>query len=227
MHRVAIVQDEYESLPVFPLPNFVMFPHLVTRLHVFEPRYRLMTAEALSTHRLIVLVGLKDGWEDDYYGSPPVHEVGSLCKIINDERLPDGRYNLQLHCVARVAIKTIHRLTPFRTASVEVLPDDFGDDVPRDEAIARLVSCIRGLILHLGEHGAVLANVLNRTRKHDILTNRLAHVLATDATQRQSLLEVTNITERAEKLTDVAGELLLRATDTNTHEGQVDPAIIN
>ena len=227
MHRVAIVDDQYESLPVFPLPNFVMFPHLVTRLHVFEPRYRLMTAEALSTHRLLVLVGLKDGWEDDYYGSPPVHEVGSLCKIINDERLPDGRYNLQLHCVARVSIKTIHRLTPFRTASVEVLPDEFGDDANRSEAVARLVSCIRGLILHLGEHGTVLANVLNRTRKHDILTNRLAHVLATDAQARQQLLEVTDIAQRAERLTDVAGELLLRATETTSSDGHVDPAIVN
>lgn len=227
MHRVAIVDDHYDSLPVFPLPNFVMFPHLVTRLHVFEPRYRLMTAESLSTHRLIVLVGLKDGWEDDYYGSPPVHEVGSLCKVINDERLADGRYNLQLHCLARVAIRTIHRLQPFRMAEVDVLPDEFGDEHLRTESVARLVSCIRGLILHLGEHGSVLANVLNRTRKHDILTNRLAHVLATDAEQRQSLLEVTDITERAERLTDVAGDLLLRATDTVDSHGGFDPATVN
>ena len=227
MHRVAIVNDQYDSLPIFPLPNFVMFPHLVTRLHVFEPRYRMMVAESLSTHRLIVLVGLKGGWEDDYYGSPPVHAVGSLCKIINDERLADGRYNLQLNCVARVNISTIHRLTPFRTAAIEVLPDEFGDDHHRTEAVVRLIACIRGLILHLGEHGTVLANVLNRTRKHDILTNRLAHVLATDATERQALLEVTDITDRAERLTDVAGDLLLRATNIGSTEGGSDPAVVN
>ncbi len=227
MHRVPLVDREYESLPVFPLPNFAMFPHLVTRLHVFEPRYRMMVAESLSTHRLLVLVGLKDGWEDDYYGSPPVHEIGSLCKIINDERLPDGRYNLQLHCLARVHIHTIHQLKPFRTAQVETLDDEFGHDGPRAEAVARLVSCVRGLILHLGEHGAVLANVLNKTRKHDILTNRLAHVLATDPLTRQSLLEVTDVTDRAERLTDLAGDLLLRATDNSELSERIDPAIVN
>lgn len=227
MHRVAIVDNNYESLPIFPLPNFVMFPHLVTRLHVFEPRYRLMVAEALAGQRLIVLVGLKDGWEEDYYDSPPVHEIGSLCKIINDDRLRDGRYNLQLHCLARVRICTIHGLKPFRTGQVEVLPDDFGSDEPRIEAVTRLTSVVRGLILHLGEHATVLADVIGRTRKHDILTNRLAHVLATEPAIRQALLEVTDIAERAEWLTDIAGDLLLRATSIAGPESTSDSLLIN
>ena len=214
-------------VPVFPLPNFVLFPHLVTRLHVFEPRYRLMVSEALSSQRLLVLVGLKDGWEDDYYNSPPVHNVGSLCKIINDDRLSDGRYNLQLHCVARVRLETIHQLTPFRTAAVEVLPDEFGEDTPRTDAMTRLTSVVRGLILHLGEQATVLADVIARTRKHDILTNRLAHVLATEPATRQALLEVADITERAEWLTDIAGDLLLRATATGEPDTAGESLLVN
>jgi len=210
MLEVPIVEPNYEALPLFPLPNFVIFPNTMTRLHIFEPRYRLMASDALATQRLIVLVGLKPGWESDYYGSPPVHEVGSLCKIINDERLEDGRYNLFVHCLARVQITTVHRLMPYRTAGVSVRPDHTVDVRRLDDSVQRLVSVVRGLILKLGENGALLGSVLAATRKPTILTNRLAAALATDPADRQRLLEAADPVERADRLTDLAGDLLLR-----------------
>jgi len=66
-------------------------------------------------------VGLKPGWESDYYGTPPSYEVGTLARIVNEERLGDGRYNLYVHSLARVRLRTLHTLTPYRTAEVEVL----------------------------------------------------------------------------------------------------------
>lgn len=225
MQQVAIVESHYESVPVFPLPNFVLFPNTMTRLHVFEPRYRMLTADALSQDRLVVLVGLKPGWEEDYYGSPPVFGVGSLCKIVNEERLEDGRYNLFVHCVARVRVRTIHRLTPYRTAEVEVLPDHATEDVEVvGDAVTRLVGCVRGLILELGEQGAVLSSVLTSTRKPDILTNRLAAALATEPEHKQALLETTSVQARAERLTDLSGELLLRSSELDQIGG---PAMVN
>lgn len=228
MQKVAIVESAYESLPVFPLPNFAMFPHTMTRLHVFEPRYRLMTSEALSTDRLLVLVGLKDGWERDYYGSPPVHEIGSLCKIVNDERLEDGRYTLFLHCLARVRLRTIHQLTPYRTAQVEVVPDDETEDQHElDEVMVRLEGCVRGLILQLGDRGVDLGTVITSTRKPQILTNRLATALATAPADRQALLETTSVRERAEKLCEHAGDLLLRTTEFEDEAVAGDLSMLN
>lgn len=227
MLEVPIVEPNYEALPVFPLPNFVIFPNTMTRLHVFEPRYRLMASDALATQRLIVLVGLKPGWEADYYGSPPVHEVGSLCKIVNDERLEDGRYNLFVHCLARVQITTVHRLMPYRTAAVTVRPDHGFDAGRMDDAMQRLTSVVRGLILKLGEHGAQLGSVLAATRKPTILTNRLAAALASDPADRQRLLETLDPVERAERLTDLAGELLLRVDQPEVEIEGLDFSMVN
>jgi Lon protease-like protein len=227
MLDVPIVESAYEALPVFPLPNFVIFPNTMTRLHIFEPRYRLMASDALATQRLVVLVGLKPGWEADYYGSPPVYEVGSLCKIVNDERLDDGRYNLFVHCLARVQITTMHRLMPYRTASVTVRPDLPADPRRMDEALARLVSVTRGLIVKLGENGAALGSVLAATRKPGILTNRLAAALASDPMERQRLLEVIDPVERAERLTDLAGELLLRVDQPEVEIEGFDFSMVN
>ena len=212
MHRVSIVEPTYESLPIFPLPNFVLFPNTMTRLHVFEPRYRMMVAEALATDRLIVMVGLKPGWENDYYGSPPVHEVGTLCKVVNDERLEDGRYNIFVHAIARVRVQMVRRLQPYRTASVEVVPDDELHADHLDDVMSRLRGCVRGLMTALGEHGTVLGSVVTSTRKPDILTNRLSAALASDPSTRQELLETPSVVGRAERLADLAGDLLLRAS---------------
>ena len=227
MQSVAIVEASYESLPIFPLPNFTMFPHTMTRLHVFEPRYRMMVAEALATDRLLVLVGLRTGWEKDYYGSPPVHEVGSLCKIVNHERLEDGRYTLFIHCVARVRLMTIHQLTPFRTAAVDVLDDEVVAGPELDETISRLIGCVRGLILHLGARGVELGKVITSTQKPEILTNRLATSLAADPADRQSLLETVDVRERAERLCDHAGDLLLRSAGLDGEFDSVETSQLN
>src|SRR5215211_4426116 len=89
---------------LFPLPNFVLFPCVIHPLHIFEPRYRQMTADALEGDRLIALVLPKLGYEADQSESPPVHPVACLGKIIADQKLEDGRYNLLLSGLSRVQI---------------------------------------------------------------------------------------------------------------------------
>ncbi len=227
MQRVTIVEESYESVPVFPLPNFTMFPHTTNRLHVFESRYRMMTAEVLSDDRLMVLIGLRPGWEQDYYGSPPVHEIGSLCKIVNYERLEDGRYTVFLHCLARVRLVTIHQLAPYRTALVEVIPDKLDEGPELDEVLGRLVGCVRGLILQLGDQGVELGKVITSTRKPELLTNRLAKTLAVDPADRQRLLETLDVRERAELLCDHAGDLLLRSAELSGEGGNVESSLLN
>src|SRR3954470_24360560 len=87
---------------LFPLRNLALFPHAVQPLHVFEPRYRRMTARALAGDRLIALVLLKPGWEADYDNHPAVHPVACLGRIVADQRLDDGRYNLLLRGLSRI-----------------------------------------------------------------------------------------------------------------------------
>ena len=81
-------------LPLFPLPNVVLFPRMPLALHVFEPRYRAMVSDALESHRAIGMVLLKPGWEADYEGRPPVYPVGCAGLIERCEKLADGRYDV-------------------------------------------------------------------------------------------------------------------------------------
>ena len=91
-------------LPFFPLPNVVLFPNVFLPLHIFEPRYREMVADALASDRMIGMVLLRPGWETDYEGRPPVYRIGCSGVITHVERLPDGRYNIVLRGLERFRI---------------------------------------------------------------------------------------------------------------------------
>src|SRR6478672_12027686 len=93
-----------DLLPIFPLPNVVLFPNVFLPLHIFEPRYREMTADAVASDRLIGMVLLRPGWERDYEGRPAIYEIGCSGVITHVERLADGRFNIVLRGLDRFRV---------------------------------------------------------------------------------------------------------------------------
>ncbi len=110
---------------------------------------------------------------------------------------------------------------------VETIPDELDEGPELDDAVSRLVGCVRGLILQLGERGVELGKVITSTRKPEILTNRLATTLAADPGDRQRLLETLDVRERAERLCDHAGDLLLRSAELSGEDGGVESPLLN
>src|SRR5437762_11320055 len=109
---------------LFPLPNLVLFPSVIQPLHIFEPRYRQMMADALDDDRLMALVLLRPGWEEDYHKRPPVHAVACLGRIFQEQRLADGRYNLLLQGLARArVVAEVPSPRLYRVARLELLAD--------------------------------------------------------------------------------------------------------
>ena len=97
--------DAFEgNVRLFPLPNLVLFPHVDQGLHIFEHRYRQMITDALDSDGLIAVVLLRPDWHDDYDGRPAIEHIGCLCRIVEHERMIDGRYNLVIRGLARFAI---------------------------------------------------------------------------------------------------------------------------
>src|SRR5262245_64124765 len=118
------------TVRLFPLPNVVLFPHVVQPLHIFEPRYRQMTADALDSNRLIALVLLQPGHEQEYEGRPPVHAIACVGKVLGEQKLDDGRYNLLLRGVSRVRIvEEMPSEKLYRVARVELV-NDHGEPPP-------------------------------------------------------------------------------------------------
>src|SRR5437588_1726053 len=87
---------DLSSVPLFPLPNVVLFPRAVLPLHIFEERYKAMMAGTLGGDRQIAMALLKSGWEKNYHGKAALEPVVCVGRILTHERLPDGRYNFLL-----------------------------------------------------------------------------------------------------------------------------------
>lgn len=118
----AELNDFSGLAPIFPLPNVVLFPHALLPLHIFEPRYRQMTADALDGERLIAMGLIQQGFEAlSLPVKPTLHRIMGLGKIIAHEKLDDGRYYLVLRGIARVKLLSEQPLDlPYRMGRFEI-----------------------------------------------------------------------------------------------------------
>ena len=176
-------------LPLFPLPNVVLFPEMSLPLHVFEPRYRKMVQDALVSHRTIGMVMLRPGWEGDYEGRPPLFERGCAGRIVGSETLPDGRLNILLKGVARFRIVEEHAGEPYRLASVAALPEAIGE--------ASILKDVRRKVLAaIGRAADGPTTLVVSDLPDEVFVNGLCQSLSLDPMERQSLLDCDTISER-------------------------------
>src|SRR5262245_36057427 len=112
-----------DLIAIFPLPNVIFFPKTLLPLHIFEPRYCQMVQDTITTKQLIGMFLLEDGWQDNYYGNPPVHPIGCAGEMIHTETLPDGKYDIVLRGLYRVRPIEMVQEFPYRKARVAVLPE--------------------------------------------------------------------------------------------------------
>ena len=188
---------------LFPLPNVVLFPGVMLPLHIFEPRYRAMVADAMDADRLITMVLLKAGYEDDYEGSPPIHEIGCLGQIIHHEFQDDGRSNLILRGLSRVRItaeESNDRL--YRTATVSLLDDEYPPDGPAGviESVGRVLESMVEILTLVGRSGDAKKIATAREVPPGRICDLACHCLGFDIQVKQSLLAERIVARRAETL---------------------------
>jgi hypothetical protein len=197
-----------DLLPIFPLPNAVLFPNVFLPLHIFEPRYREMIADALASDRLIGMVLLRPGWERDYEGRPPVYPIGCSGVITHVERLPDGRYNIVLRGLERFRIVSEDQTKSYRRAEIEpLLERQLGADDRQVVRSARtkLEALLTATLRHAhGEHPETAPDLRTAGAMCDEdLVNALAQYLDFDPLERQALLEHDSLRTRAESLVEL------------------------
>jgi uncharacterized protein len=202
---------------LFPLPNLVMFPHVLQPLHVFEPRYRALLEDALDDDRLIAMAVLAPGWEADYEGCPDVFPVACLGRVATHQRLDEGRYNVLLAGLVRVLIvEELPRKKQFREVKVEVYQDYYPPSAAarRARVHKELFDCFRGLVPPAPAAHAQLDQLLRAELSLGMLTDIVAYTLKLDVAYKESLLRERNVDRRAalllRRLSGAAGRATLR-----------------
>ena len=198
------------AIPLFPLPNVVLFPNVFLPLHVFEQRYRDMVTDALDGDRLIGMVLLRPGWEGNYEGRPPVYPIGCAGLITHHERLPDGRYNIVLRGLEKFRILSetedeTGRDNPdggnsrYRVARVETLHEPL-IEAERDQIRAarrRLEALLVPQAQGRGE-----SNVAPAMSDEDVV-NALAQYMQLEPLEKQALLERHGLLARCRSLIEL------------------------
>ena len=198
-HDPALPADFAGTARLFPLPNAVLFPHAIQPLHIFEPRYRQLLADALADDRLMALALLRPGWEEDYHNQPPIHSVVCIGRILQEQRLPDGRFNLLLQGAARARVRAeVPSGKLYRSARVEVLHDVPGEaeEPLRQQVGERVAACFAADPAALEQVQRLLEGGLALGALCDVLS----FALPLDVEFKQQLLEELRIAERARLL---------------------------
>ncbi len=186
-------------IPLFPLPNLVLFPGVVVPLHIFEQRYRAMIADVRRTDSIIGMTLLKGNWQADYYAYPEIYSIGCAGRIVKLDELSDGRFNLLLQGIAEFRVAQEIRERAYRRARVEWCASarqgaDFGEVESAE---------IRRLLVELmGDEGEQILNgVLELKLSSWQIVNFLCFHLEFDPLEKQALLEALD--QRASYLQDL------------------------
>jgi len=206
--RRAVVDDEVLGLPacvpLFPLPGVVLFPGTIIPLHIFEPRYRAMVADALAGERYVAIALLKPGWEPLYHTSrAPIHPTVGVGRILEHEQTDDGNYNILLRGVGRARIVEELREHLYRVARIEAIETRCTADEATSETLREeLFDAIRG---NPGLDPGLRRQWL-RLRDTDLDLGTLSDLLAAgvpaEAELRQCLLEEADAAARTRMLVE-------------------------
>jgi uncharacterized protein len=182
------VDDLPQIIPVFPLPNFVLFPGVQVPLHIFEPRYREMVADVATAHRIIGMMMLKGEWERDYHAFPDLYEIGCAGRISDLTKLPDGRFNLVLDGLAEFRVVREVRDRQYRQAEIQWSPTP-AEKLALDDAA--MTSLRELLITYLGESAREVWRSLVEQRglRDADLINFICFHLDVTPIEKQTLLE--------------------------------------
>ncbi|MEQ8210595.1 MAG: LON peptidase substrate-binding domain-containing protein [Lacipirellulaceae bacterium] len=194
---------------LFPLPDLVMFPHVVQPLHIFEQRYREMLREALDSDGLIAMsipVPSSSPLIDE--DRPDLEPYACLGKVVTHQRLEDGRYNLMLLGVRRVRlIEELPQERTFREAKVELL-DDFESDISsasRDALQSQLTESFRTALPSGSLPSDAVSELLSSDIPLGVLTDLVSFALPFSGEIKRQLLGESNVDARANLLLQALG----------------------
>lgn len=187
-------------IPIFPLPNLVLFPGCRVPLRIFEPRYRQMIADVAGADGIIGMILLKGDWQDNYHGFPDIYDIGCAGKIGELVKLEDGRYNLVLEGVSEFRVLREIREHAYRQGEVDwcpVRPEDLDCDAETMDGLREL------LMSYLGEAAkdAWRSLVEQRGLRGADLVNFLCFHLDATPLEKQTMLEA--MSRRVDSLIDV------------------------
>ena len=187
------------TLPLLPLRDVVVFPHMVIPLFVGRPKSIKALESAMETGKAIMLVAQKNASKDDP-AEEDLYPIGCVANILQMLKLPDGTVKVLVEGSYRGRLVSIDDIGAFFQCSVEGLPLD-------DEADPDLEALRRAILTQFDQYVKLNKKVppeilgsLNGIEQPGRLADTIAAHLPIKIEQKQAILEILPVAERLEKL---------------------------
>lgn len=205
-------------LPLFPLPNAVLFPGVVLPLHLFEPRYRALAEHCVQGARVMALGTLQPGYEATYEQRPPIHPLLTVGVITADRQLPDGRWDIALKGLSRIElVEELPPTEPFRLIKARRVREiERNDDRLAAEHLRSAVIQVANRLPALWPQ---LSPLLVGARTPGVLADVVAGTFIDKPEERRRLLGELVVGKRIEHLHDALAQILLDLSLRERAEG--------
>lgn len=193
------------KVPVFPLPNVLLFPKTELPLYIFEPRYRKMLADALAGSKCMAISLLKKGWEekDEPYPSHSIVSVGFIKAVVEN---PDGTSHILLKGVERARIVRYLQMEPYRIAQIRLMPDRKRNPKDLKKQELRLRELFMQKLRLMSENPNEKIRLPRELQDAGSLSHLVSFVLAIDPYLKQDILETTSVNCRVKHLISLLEE---------------------
>ena len=211
------------EIPLFPLPNLVLFPQVAVPLHIFEDRYKLMINRCIDQAGVFGLVLLQEESESE----ETIVRVGVTARVVQTERLDDGRLNILCAGEERFRILEFTGEDPYWTATIEFFEDESESETELRRAHAKVISLYQKATQLTSRLKEAEVPQLELPDSPKSLSYMVSYVLDLEASRKQELLESTSTLFRLEALAEDLEKAISHLQTQVVRKGLAQKAIGN
>jgi ATP-dependent Lon protease len=197
--RSARSPEQPDTLPVLPLRDIVVFPHMIVPLFVGREKSIKALEEVMREDKRILLVAQKNPADDDP-AEDAIFSAGTVAQVLQLLKLPDGTVKVLVEGVERAKIVSFTGRTDFHEAEVELVAIEDGEG-SETEALARAaVSQFESYVKLNKKVPQEVMATLSQISDYGKLADTIAAHLAIKIPEKQELLEMSSVAKRLEKV---------------------------
>lgn len=189
-----------DNLPLIPLKNVVLFPRVAIPLLVQRPKSMNSLNQALATNRLAVFVAQKNIYDD--VDKKDMFAIGTLGRIFESHKLPDGTSKIDVEGLMRVRIREFSQTDPYFRVVIEPMPSEFRMNVELEALLRTTLDQFRKLLdnRNMPVIEPDLIDVLSQIRDPYQMVYLVTIKLNLELKDQQEILETDNPIEALKKI---------------------------
>lgn len=186
------------DLPILPLRNTVLFPGVVIPITAGRDKSIQLINDANATDKIIGVVSQKNE-EDEDPSETDINRVGTVARILRVLKMPDGNVTVILQGKKRFEVDKVTTVLPYIRATIKEVPEE--RPAPKDKEFSAIIDSVRDIAIQIITESPNIPTeatfAIKNIESNSFLVNFVSSNMNLNVVEKQELLEVNNLKERA------------------------------